>query len=74
MTYTTSRIAPTPAYTTTTLGNERLGIPAIQMNDGPQGFRVSHQEGGEDGTSTQFPSGLTVGATWDPELAYKWGK
>jgi len=29
--------------------------------------------GGEDGTSTQFPSGLTVGATWDVDLAKRWG-
>jgi beta-glucosidase len=47
--------------------NDRLGIPAITMNDGPQGFR------GIAGTSTAWPSGQTVGMTWDPELAYKWG-
>lgn len=51
-------------------GNERLGIPALRLNDGPQGFRDPHHSG----TTTQFPSGLTVGATWDKELAFEWGK
>lgn len=50
--------------------NDRLGIPSIRMNDGPQGFRDEHHPG----TSTAWPSGLNVGATWDPELAYKWGE
>lgn len=26
------------------------------------------------GTSTQWPSGLTIGATWDPEMAGLWGR
>ena len=50
--------------------NERLKIPGIRMNDGPQGFRDEHHPG----TSTAWPSGLTVGATWDTELAFKWGE
>ena len=45
----------------------RLGIPAIKMNDGPQGFR------GEKGTSTAYPSGLTMGATFDKDAMLKWG-
>lgn len=47
-----------------------LGIPDITMNDGPQGFRSP----GHPGTSTCFPSGMTVGATWDPEIARLWGE
>eukprot|EP01060_Flectonema_neradi_P035382 TRINITY_DN649_c1_g1_i2.p1 TRINITY_DN649_c1_g1~~TRINITY_DN649_c1_g1_i2.p1 ORF type:complete len:667 (+),score=163.82 TRINITY_DN649_c1_g1_i2:65-2065(+) len=45
----------------------RLGIPAIKMNDGPQGFR------GESGKSTAYPSGLTVAASFDTAVLGKWG-
>lgn len=51
-------------------GVPELGIPDITMNDGPQGFRAP----GNPGTSTCFPSGMTIGATWDPELARLWGE
>jgi len=34
---------------------DRLGIPALTLNDGPQGFRAK-----VPGTSTMWPSGLTV--------------
>ena len=37
------------------------------MNDGPQGFR------GTAGTSTQWPSGLTVAHSWDRQLFLEWG-
>ncbi len=50
--------------------NDRLGIPSIRMNDGPQGFRDEHHPG----TSTAWPAGLNVGATWDTDLAYQWGE
>ncbi len=40
------------------------------MNDGPQGFRDDTHVG----TTTAFPSGLSIGATWDRELAYSWGE
>jgi beta-glucosidase len=57
-------------YVGNVAGNSRLGIPAIKMNDGPQGFRdESHP-----GTSTAWPSAMTVGATWDEELMMEWGK
>jgi hypothetical protein len=46
----------------------RLNIPAIKMNDGPQGFR------GDAGTSTSFPSGLTAAATFDGDLVQLWGE
>ena len=52
-------------------GNARLGIPPLQMNDGPQGFRDMNNS--HDGFSTAFPSGLTVAATWDVEMAAAWG-
>ena len=49
--------------------NERLGIPALKMNDGPQGFR----DNDHPRTTTAWPSGLTVGATWDTDLVNLWG-
>ena len=39
------------------VGNDRLGIPALKLNDGPQGFRVDEYPG----TSTCWPSLMTVG-------------
>ena len=48
---------------------ERLSIPAITMNDGPQGFR----DNAHVGTTTSFPSGLTIGATFDVAAASLWG-
>ena len=38
----------------------RLGIPSIKMTDGPLGVRW--------GRNTAFPSGISMGATFDPEL------
>ena len=52
-------------------GNTRLDIPPINMNDGPQCFRV----GGKypQGTSTAWPSGLTIAASWDVDAVHEWG-
>ncbi len=44
---------------------ERLSIPELRMTDGPLGVRWEK--------STAFPSGICLGATWNPELAYKVG-
>jgi beta-glucosidase len=49
----------------------RLKIPPLNMNDGPQGFRQpwsTHQ-----GTTTAWPSGLTMAASWDTDALEKWG-
>lgn len=48
----------------------RLNIPALNLNDGPQGFRAPEKL---SGTSTGFPSILTLGATWDPDMAAAYG-
>lgn len=45
---------------------ERLGIPALNLNDGPQGFR--------SGGTTCWPSGLTVATTWDMQSMLSWGE
>ena len=58
-------------YTGGVVGNDRLGIPVLQLNDGPQGFRLRPTE--YPGTTTSWPSGMTVGATFDRELAQRWG-
>jgi beta-glucosidase len=60
-------------YTGLILGNKRLGIPAIQMEDGPQGFRCGKMPCAP-GSSTAWPSGLTIAATWDTALALRWGE
>ena len=48
-------------------GVPRLGIPELRMNDGPEGFR------GPAGTSTQWPSGLTVAHTFDVDSFAEYG-
>eukprot|EP00937_MAST-01D_sp_MAST-1D-sp2_P003732 g3732.t1 len=58
-------------YTGGIAGNARLGIPNVTLNDGPQGFRL--RPGEYAGTTTSWPSGLTVGATFDRALAQQWG-
>ena len=58
----------------------RLGIPPLNLNDGPQGFRGQNTCGhwdhcvNQQGTSTAFPSGLTIAATWDVAAARLWGE
>ncbi|MGE5458669.1 MAG: glycoside hydrolase family 3 C-terminal domain-containing protein, partial [Methanococcaceae archaeon] len=45
---------------------ERLGIPELRMTDGPLGVRWEN--------STAFPSGIALGASWEPELARNVGQ
>ena len=47
----------TSTYVGTVKGIPRLDIPDLRMNDGPEGFRAQKPY---LGTSTQWPSGLTV--------------
>lgn len=46
-------------------GIERLGIPAFKLSDGPNGVRGDGRGGV---TSTCFPVGVALGASWDVEL------
>jgi len=60
----------------------RLGIPAIKMADGPMGIRnwtgssaVTSVEGATTKfSSTAFPAGIDVAASWDPALAREEGR
>ena len=51
---------------------ERLGIPPLKVSDGPAGVRGAHMSGGP--SSSSFPCGTALGATWDPALTYEVGK
>ncbi len=44
------------------LGNERLGIPAVRMADGPQGVRNNTH-------STYYPCGISLAASWNRDVA-----
>lgn len=46
--------------------NERLGIPAFKMTDGPVGVRWEK--------ATAFPASVCMAATWDPDLIYQLGQ
>ncbi|TVQ97559.1 MAG: beta-glucosidase [Spirochaetaceae bacterium] len=55
-----------------TVAVERLGIPAIQVSDGPNGVRGTDDNIGE--TSVCFPVGSAMGATWNPALIEQTGR
>ncbi|HLO89567.1 MAG TPA: glycoside hydrolase family 3 C-terminal domain-containing protein [Lentimicrobium sp.] len=46
--------------------NERLGIPGLKMTDGPIGVRWNR--------ATSFPSGVSLGATWDTALTQRYAQ
>lgn len=62
--------------------NQRLGIPSIKMADGPIGIRSwagpSAKTGGMKAkmqvTTTAFPAGVAMAATWDTELVQEQGR
>ncbi len=56
-----------------TPGVERLGIPSIQVTDGPSGARGLSYPGLGGPSSTCIPCGSAIGATWDPALAEELG-
>jgi len=58
------------AFVGTVAGVPRLGIPPVNMNDGPQGFRNQWHPG----TSTDWPAGLTMAASWDANALFEWGR
>ena len=44
----------------------RLGIPALKMSDGPMGVH-------DYGLTTAYPAGIALAASWDTELAERFG-
>jgi beta-glucosidase len=53
---------------------ERLGIPPLTMTDGPHGVRAPHPKGGRVvGPATAFPTGISMAASWNPELVEQVG-
>src|SRR5690242_3943677 len=46
---------------------ERLGVPKMHMSDGPCGTR-------NDGPTTQYPAPVSLAASWDPDLAKRFGE
>lgn len=61
--------------------NQRLGIPAIKMADGPMGVRnwlgssaVTNSATVTPVNATAFPAGIAIAASWDPELAEREGR
>ena len=47
---------------------ERLGIQSIVMTDGPHGVRATEEGGREFAPATSFPTGVSMAATWNPNL------
>jgi len=60
-------------------GIERLGIPELHYTDGPFGVREEinrkswNAAGWTNDSATFFPTGSALAASWNPELAYKYG-
>jgi beta-glucosidase len=52
---------------------ERLGIPSLVTTDGPHGVRSQPAEGRKAGPATYFPTGVSMAASWNPELIERVG-
>ncbi len=54
---------------------DRLGIPSIVMTDGPHGVRASNPEVGRKvEPTTAFPTGISMGASWNTKLIERVGQ
>jgi len=53
------------SHTGTSDGIERVGLPTIYYSDGPMGVR--------SGQGTAMPAPIGLAATWDPDLARRYG-
>jgi beta-glucosidase len=56
----------------TTAPIERIGLRAMVLSDGPSGVRGPVWD--ERSPSLSLPSGTALAASWDPELAYRYGQ
>jgi beta-glucosidase len=61
------------SYVGNIVGNRKLGIPEIRMQDGPQGFRVTKKTG-RPGSTTCFPASINIAASWDENIGAEWAK
>lgn len=59
------------AWKTVPIG--RLGIPSLVMTDGPHGVRADPAPGRMQGPATYFPTGVSMAASWNPELIERVG-
>jgi len=61
-----------------TYGIERLNIPKLRMTDGPHGIRDTNSDDNlgvtNSNIATCFPTGICMGATWDPGLIKEIGE
>ena len=61
-------------------GVARLGVPELYCSDGPHGVRMEicwhswEQAGRTNDSCTAFPALTCLAATWQPELAYLYGR
>ena len=61
-------------------GVKRLGIPELHLSDGPHGVRQEIKRdswdpaGWTNDSSSYFPTGTAVAATWNPQLSHLQGK
>src|SRR5690348_9749794 len=46
--------------------NPRLALPALRMSDGPMGVH-------DYGLTTAYPAGIAIAASWDVDLAHRFG-
>jgi beta-glucosidase len=53
---------------------DRLGIPSITMTDGPHGVRAPAEAGRISSSTTCFPTGVSMAASWNTELVGKVGQ
>ena len=64
----------------TSPGVPRLGIPELMMSDGPHGVRAEiewnswNYAGWTSDSITAFPALTALAATWNPEMAARYGK